>query len=259
MRIPDKFVSLTSQYGVFSAVQYLVMDFIKFILPFIPLVISLGVLSLYGAKFGEDKKMGILSCLIPTVIGLFYVGISTTLVLLSIGVIFAGFISTGLSEAYFRELKKWKRYRTGSNTVGKVLLVINILIFLGLFLTSLYSINYYSNSYKNETKNILESIISPITSNEMNTNEIPGYKSLTEEQKQLIQQQYQEQLSKQKDLVNSKIDEMLNSEKISALIYLSVLSMPFIVFGLLEILRTLVFSPIAGIITGIGLREVKVS
>ena len=83
--------------------------------------------------------------------------------------------------------------------------------------------------------------------------QMEGYENIPDEQRQILEQQYQEQLNEQKDFMNNKIDELLNSDKMMALFYFSILLMPFFVFGILELLRNLVFSLLGGLITKMGL------
>jgi len=254
INMPEKFINLTTNYGVFYTVRFFLLDFLSFLAPFIPLSISLSILAIYGAKFGENKKLGIVSTTIPIIIGLFFIGFSLTSILFSFGVIFSGILSTGFSEMHSKELKKWRNFRIGSHTVGKCFLIINVLLLFGLFLTSFLSLDYYTDSYKSGTKSMLIGFMPDMGGD---LSQMEGYEELPDEQKQLIEQQYQEQLNEQKNLMNEKIDSVLNSDKMTALLYFSILLIPFFVFSILEFLRNLVFSPLAGLITKIGLMEVK--
>ena len=250
IEMPTEFINLTTNYGVLYTVKFFLLDFLSFLAPFIPLTIAFSFLSLYGAKFGENKKLGVVSTAVPVAIGLFFVGISLTSALFSLGVFFSGMLSTGFSEMHSKELKKWRNFRIGSHTVGKCFLIVNVFLLFGLFLTSFLNLDYYTDLYKSGTKSMITGFMPDMSSD---LSQMEGYENMPDEQRQILEQQYQEQLNEQKDFMNNKIDELLNSDKMMALFYFSILLMPFFVFGILELLRNLVFSLLGGLITKMGL------
>jgi len=255
IELPQKFISITTESGVSTAVKYFILDFLYILVSFIPLSLAFGLLALYGSKFGEDKKFGVISVLIPSLIGLGIVGgISLVSLLFSLGIILSGILATGLSEIYFKELKKWKRFRIGSHTVGRCFLIINITILLGLFLTSFLELDYYTSYYRSSTKSIIKEFLPSVGTVEDLT-KMGIYQNLPEEQKQLIEEQYRQQLEQQQKLIDEKVDEILNSNEITALLYLSILAVPFLVFSIFELFTTIFFSLIGGLTTRIGLTK----
>ncbi|MCK4429199.1 MAG: hypothetical protein KAU95_02395 [Candidatus Aenigmarchaeota archaeon] len=63
-----------------------------------------------------------------------------------------------LGETYYKELKKWKKFRVGSNAVSKSLTVLFFFIFLGSFI-SLITDNSYQQQFFDTTKSSLENVI----------------------------------------------------------------------------------------------------
>lgn len=247
------FVSISSSSGPAEAILSSIINSLNFIIPLIPITIALSVLVFYAVNFGEDRKLGLISCLIPSVIGIAIVGPSVTSLLFSIGLVVCGVLSTSLAVMYLEELKKWKKYRIGSRTVSKCFLLINLILFVALLINVFYEIDYYNGIYKEETKEFVWDMLSNITLGDM-----PGeLEVMTPEGQEMVKEQYVNTTEIQREMINTEIEGLFESDTVSVAINFSIFTMPFMVFAILELLRTVVLSPLAGLITKISLSEIR--
>ena len=69
------------------------------------------------------------------------------------GVFLASLFIVPLSYTYGQELKKWKYFRVGSNSVGKALFLFNIIIVVGIFLIVSMNLTFYQEQFKNKLVN----------------------------------------------------------------------------------------------------------
>jgi len=155
---------------------------------------------------------------------------------------------------YLDELKKWKKYRIGERTIGKLFLIINLFLFFALMINVVLQIDSYNSFYKEETKNLVSSLVPELGTGNMTTE---GFDLLPPEQQEAIRQEYSNITESQKEFVDSKVQEMIESEKISSLINFFIFLMPFTVFALLELLRILVLSTLGGLISTISLSKIE--
>lgn len=247
------FVSISSSSGPAEAILSSIINPLNFIIPFIPITIALSVLVFYAVNFGEDRKLGLVSCLIPSIIGIAIVGPSVTSLFFSIGLVACGMLSTPLTVMYLEELKKWKKYRIGSRTVSKCFLLINLILFVALLINVFYEIDYYNGIYKEETKEFVWDMLSDVSLDNM-----PGeLEILPPEGQEMVKEQYVNTTETQKEMINTGIGGLLESDTVSVAINFSIFTMPFMIFGILELLRTVVLSPLAGLITKISLSEIR--
>ena len=181
-----------------------------------------------------------------------------------------------LGETYKMELKKWKKFRVGSNAVSKSLFVLFLFIFLGSFIS--FSTN---DSYKQVFLNTTISSITDIVSSEISNfntqirssdaiNEIIS--QVVEDQMKAIRKQYpnltEEQYLQIETGIRKDIEKKMSSLKVNEvnLNLSSVISkgiensillndffvwfpiiMSFAIWVFLEFLRGVLFSPISGI------------
>ncbi|MCD6367754.1 MAG: hypothetical protein J7L45_01575 [Candidatus Aenigmarchaeota archaeon] len=249
LSIPEKFISSPNFIDPIKSIVY---DLITFLSPFIPIVLALSLLSIYGAKFGENRKLGFTSTTISSLLGLAFVGVSYTSVLLVLGISVSGLLSTGLSEMYFKEMKKWKKYRVGANVVKKCFFIINLMLLFGVIITIATNQVHYENEFKNATKEIVEGLIPKISYEDVALTNI----NLPPEQRSLLEEQYKNEINKEQELIDSKIDEMFNSTEFKGLVYFSLFSISLAIYGVLEFLNTVLFSPLSGLITQFSLKKV---
>ena len=179
-----------------------------------------------------------------------------------------------LGETYKKELKKWKKFRVGSNAVSKSLFVLFLFIFLGSFIS--FSIN---DSYRQVFLNTTISSITDIVSSEISnfntqignsTNEIISqvvenqmkaireqYPNLTEEQYLQIETGIRKDIEKKMgslkvNEVNLNLSSVIskgieNSILLNAFLVWFPIIMSFTIWVFLEFLRGLLFSPISGV------------
>ena len=249
------FISLSASSGTSDAILNSVASPLIYLIPFIPITIAFCILVFYGVNFGEDRRLGLLSCLISSVIGMIIVGPSLTSLIFALSIMICGALITPLSVMYLEELKKWKKYRIGSKTIDKCFLLINLLLLFALFLNVFFEIEYYNDIYTNETKEIVIEMVPDIGGDEMLQAE--GFELMPPEQQEEIREEYSKLTESQKDVINSRIEDMFESGNISVLINLSIFLMPLMVFAFLELLRIIILIPMAGLITRITLTEVK--
>jgi len=272
------FLNTSADTGTMQAIQSIGIDFSQFVIPFIPIIISLSILSSYGALYGEDKRLG-LSVGLVSVISLFLFNFSMSAILLTIGIMAACMLATGLGFTHFAELKKWKGYRTGTYTVGRIILIINIFLVVAVFVNASSNIETYTDSYKDRMRETIADFGSGLFAGnipiggEMSDQDIidtlitidPTFKqlydSLPESEKELLIEQYrgdiEGQIERASKQIEPQIDNLLESPKISPLLEASVIMSPFYIFGVLETLKSLLFTPIAGLVTSIMLSRKK--
>jgi|GEM_PF-1840448 len=258
MRYPieffNNFASVSAESGASKAILSSLISPFLFIIPFIPITLAFSILIFYGVYFGEDRKLGLFSSLIPSVIGIVILGPSVTTLLFSLSLIICGILCTSLTVMYLDELKKWKKYRIGERTIGKLFLIINLFLFFALMINVVLQIDSYNSFYKEETKNLVSSLVPELGTGNMTTE---GFDLLPPEQQEAIRQEYSNITESQKEFVDSKVQEMIESEKISSLINFFIFLMPFTVFALLELLRILVLSTLGGLISTISLSKIE--
>ena len=198
--------------------------------PFIPVAMSLVFLTLsisllaYCGSQDKSRMVGNMSgaagavmavIIFPTIAGAF----------LSIAILVCGFYAVGLSGMYSKESKKWTRFRTGSNTAGKLLIIANVLIALGIFSSVLAQQSQYEESFRQELKGSVESLALSL----------PGASSLPRE---ALEQR-----------IESTANALTESEFFSAYIVWLPVSAAFTAWIILEFLRNLVFANLGGLFT----------
>ncbi len=251
------FISISKGATAAEAIKSSVTKPLIFLIPFIPITIAYSVLVFYGVNFGEDRKLCFISFLIPSIIGILLVGPSVYSLFFSIGLILSGTMVTSITVMYLSELKKWKKYRIGSKTISKCFFILNIILFLTLFVNTYYEVDNYTNVYRNETKNFVFLMV-PTQFGNATGEELPEeFDMLNEEQREMIVEQYANATEVQKKTIEDGVDKVLDSPNMSSLINFSIFMIPFVIFSILELLRVVLFSPLAGFITRIIFVEVK--
>lgn len=191
------------------------------------LSLALSFLSAYGA--GKDRyQTGLVSGLISSAIVLILMP-SAMSIFIALALIASFSYIVPLSSTYFAELKKWRLFRTGSNASGKALLVINIIIAVGIFV----SISANSGFYQEVFRKDITATISSAALGTVNTDS------------PLIKEQ-----------ISRRVEEMVDSSPMfqSYIEWLPILT-ALSIWIFLEILRSLVLSNITGLFTGVLLRR----
>lgn len=124
------------------------------IIGLILLALSFTFLSVYGL-FKKKDKLGIIIGAIAGLIVLIFFNFSIIGFILFPVLILISWYSIPLAKTYFQELSRLKYYRSSAKTIGKVLLILNIAIALGLFL----SINSDLASYQQQHEEVFTSLL----------------------------------------------------------------------------------------------------
>ena len=122
---------------------------------FLFLVLALAFLSSYGTA-RDEYRVGMISGIISAVIVAFVLPSIPALVF-GISLIIAFSYIVSLSNTYFMELKKWKFFRTGSHAAGRALLIINLGLVLGIFISVNIGIEDHKIIFKEDLTNAVSS------------------------------------------------------------------------------------------------------
>lgn len=252
--------------------------FEAFISIFSGILIAISGLIIFciGLSFLAVKKLDKLKyfLLIPILCSGFLFNFSILYLFFGMGLFVSSVYIIPLGETYKMELKKWKKFRVGSNAISKALFVLFLFVFLGSLIS--FSVN---DSYRQLFFNTSVSSITNIINAEMSnydknsegnaTNEIIN--QAIEDQMKKIRSQYpnltEEQYFQMKDEIRKKMKEINSSENIgtnlnmtslvsqrikNSLIFNAILIwfpliMSFTIWVFLEFLTEILFSPVSGI------------
>jgi len=229
-----------------------------------------------GLSFLAVKKLDKLKyfLLIPILCSGFLFNFSILYLFFGLGLFVSSLYIIPLGETYKLELKKWKKFRVGSNAISKALFVLFLFVFFGSLIS--FSVN---DSYRQLFFNTSVSSITNIINAEMSnygqnsegnaTNEIIN--QAIEDQMKKIRSLYpnltEEQYLQMKDEMRKKMKEINSSENIgtnlnmtslvsqrikNSLIFNAILIwfpliMSFTIWVFLEFLTEILFSPVSGI------------
>ena len=228
-----------------------------------------------GLSFLAVKKLDKLKyfLLIPILCSGFLFNFSILYLFFGLGLFVSSLYIIPLGETYKMELKKWKKFRVGSNAISKALFVLFLFVFLGSLIS--FSVNdSYRQLFFNTSVSTITNIINAEMSNYDNsegnvTNEIIN--QAIEDQMKKIRSLYpnltEEQYLQIKDEMRKKMQEINSSENIgtklnmtslvshrikNSLIFNAILIwfpliMSFTIWVFLEFLTEILFSPVSGI------------
>lgn len=220
-----KSIALQTSSNTFAVLYAFLSPFYIVFLGLIFFVLGVSTLSYYGYKKINQRAvslLGVISALFalllfPTLIGAFIAG----------SVLFCCLYASKLSNTYSKELKKWVFFRTGSNTVGKVLFVVNIIIFVGIFVAVITNQQAYAASFRQDITDSMKSIALAL----------PGASSIPSE------------------TLNQRIESAVQtSPLINSYITWLPVTTAFMAWVILEFLRNVLLSNIGGVFTYIMLR-----
>ncbi len=211
----------TSGQGTLSALSTVLGSFSSIFIALVFLVLSLAFVSSYG-YFSTNKRMGVLIGLInaslslvffPSMMGLF----------IAISAIISVVYIIPLSNTYGKELRKWTKFRVGSNSISKVFLIINILLALGIMFSVISDFAAYQENFRQDLADTLTDITLA---------SIPNAQMID------------------KSVIRSTIESSVeNSQLFNAYFRWLPLSSAFGVWIIMEFLRNLILSNIGGIFT----------
>lgn len=263
------FFETASKTGSVSAFYTTAFSIMPFVVPFIPIAIGFAIPVAYGALNGEDKRLG-LSIGVSGFLSPLFFNFTVPSILIAVGIVASCLLSTGLGFTFFQELQKWKPYRTGTYSVGRMLLIMNILVALSVFVSATTNLQHYEDVYKQQSRDTIAKFgtslfIGGIPLSEMSDTDLidtlssvypsfrEEYEKMPKTDKQALLKQYRENIGKQSELVsaqiNPQVDKILNSDVSKIAIDFSIIMSTFFIFGALETLKSLVLCPVAGIVT----------
>ncbi|KHO47615.1 MAG: hypothetical protein QT00_C0002G0271 [archaeon GW2011_AR5] len=218
-----KSVIFSASTDTISAVGLLLNPFVLVFASLVFLALAISVLASFGTQ-----KSGNISGIIGGIAAVVMFS-SIAGIFLAVAVFFCSF-APRFSSMYSREMKKWVKFRTGSNTAGKVLLVFNILIALGIFSSVLAYQADYEASFKNEMRDSVKALALSL----------PGASGMSSE------------------MLNERVEyttnSLTNSEFFGAYITWLPVSAAFTAWVILEFLRNLVLTNIAGLFARLMMR-----
>jgi hypothetical protein len=259
-----------------------VMDTLALLLPSFLAVIflSLGFMVLVGYSIStknrkiDSRKIGLASGLIGAIIIIFMFHFSITSFFIALSVALSAVYIIPLSRTYDEELKKWKLFRIGSNSSGKVLLLLNVFVAVGILAAIYSNTTYYENSFSDQFSSTLKElslqqsmVLADTYTNTYRESAIAAidktYPNLPSAQQQALIAQIDQQISELKnnlaEEVNKKADEtsraaIQNLPLFKAyMTWLPILT-AFTVFLVLEFMRSLVFCNIAGLFSALTIK-----
>lgn len=249
-------------FSTFSGILIGVFSFIIF-------CFSLSLLSvkkLYKTKY---------FLIVPIICSGFLFNFSILFLFFALGLFVSSLYVIPLGETYKKELKKWKKFRVGSNAVSKSLFVLFLFIFLGSFIS--FSLdNSYQQLFLNTTVSSITNIVGAEMSNlniqTSDSNTTDEYiDQMVEEQMKQVREQYpylnetqyneiekdfreniEKQLNAENNTQNRNIDglieeSMKKSVLLNALLVWFPLIMSFTIWVVLEFFRSILFASISGV------------
>ncbi len=244
-----------------------------------------------GLSFLAVKKPGKMKYFLiaPIICSGILFNFSTMFLFLAMGLFLASLYVIPLGETYEQELKKWKKFRIGSNAVSHALLVMFIFVFIGS-LVSFYTNDSYSQIYMETTAESLSNIIGGEISNfatggdsklsegminktvEDQMQKIRDeYPDLTEEQYSQIEVELRINIAEKANsfetsdlginITETVSNELENSALIKSLLIWFPIMMSITIWVSLEFFKSFLFAPSSGIFSYIllSISEVKLN
>ncbi|MBI4174153.1 MAG: hypothetical protein HY517_00785 [Candidatus Aenigmarchaeota archaeon] len=210
-----KSIIFSASTDTFGALRLLLSPFLFVLLGLAFLALSIALLAVRGTDVGKFSGIvaGIISvALFPSVAGAF----------LAVAV-FLSFMLAPKFSLLAGEAKKWKKFRLGSITAGKALMVFNLLIAAGVFSSVLISQPQYELSFKNEMKESVRALALSL----------PGASSMSPE---VLEQR-----------INSTADTLTGSSFFAAYIVWLPISAALTAWIVLEFLRNIILANLCGL------------
>lgn len=230
-----------------------------------------------GLSFLAVKKPGKMKYFLvaPIICSGILFNFSIMFLFLAAGLFLAALYVIPLGETYQQELKKWKKFRVGSNAVSHALLVVFIFVFLGS-LVSFYTNESYAQNYLEATTESLSNIVgaelsnfvpggdSKLSESMINRTVEDQMKKLREEYSNFTEEQYSQIEVKLRDNIIEKANsfetsdiglnitdtvskEIKNSALIKSLLIWFPIIMSLTIWISLEFFKSFLFAPISGI------------
>lgn len=264
-QIPQKMIVSQSSFSASGFLFDTLGPVIVSLLAFAIFSFSLAILTV--KPLGKSRYFLIL----PILLSGFLFNFSILFLFFALGLFISCLYVIPLGETYFQELKKWKHFRVGSNSVGKAFLILFLFIFLGSFI-ALSTNESYKNSFYKDMKGSISVLVQNEVGNAMENyqdsmmggqaisdlmvqarNDNPN---LSEEQYKQMELQIRENLEKEKQAaynasqgkINALMESSLdNSPLVNSLLFWFPLLTSFTIWAFLELFRGVIFSPLAGV------------
>jgi len=146
-----------------------------------------------------------------------------------------------LSNTYFQELVKWKYFRTGAHAVSKALMIFTVFLAAGIFI-SVYTGDYNQKFIDSMTETLSKSAINYEVFEKSIDEKYPG---ISEEQKIAV---IEELVEKTRATIR---ESMTTSPIFSAYIRWLPVASAITVWFILEFIRSLILSNIAGVFSSV--------
>jgi hypothetical protein len=205
------------------------------ILSFVFLAMFFAFLSAYG-YFSDDRRTGLIAGIAGALITI-VIFHSITSIFLAIGLLLSSVYVVPLANTYSKELKRWIRFRVGSNAIGKALMIMNVAIALGVFLSISINAQYYQDSFQSELRTTMRDAIGAQTSS-LTASQLPAA------QQAILQQQLDAQIDQQIEKALSTPFFVAYFRWLPAIAALSV-------WIILEFLRNILLSNVGGVFTSV--------
>lgn len=219
-----KSMIFSASTGTWGALNLLFTPFLFVLTALVFLTLAISILAYYRSEPVANAS-GIAAALaalvlFPTVAGIF----------LALALFLCSYASR-VSVIYAKEMKKWVGFRLGSNTVGKALMIANVLIAIGVFSSVIVSQSNYENSFREE----LRSSVSALALS------LPGASAMSPEALD--------------ERVSATAETLSGSRFFAAYIAWLPISSAFMTWIILEFLRNLVFANLGGLFTSLMFRR----
>lgn len=204
------FINIFASVTEFSSL----LDFFIFNFNILLIALSSFIFFCAGLSFLSVKGLDNLKyfIIVPVLGTGFLYNFSTLFILFSIGLFVASIYAISLGEAYRDELKKWVKFRVGSNSVSKALSVLFIFAFIGCFLTLTTEDSYKNNFYTHTKESIAALVDVELSSMSSEFNQSELIEDLLEQEVEKRMQEIREQYPDFTEAQYSEIEENLRDE-----------------------------------------------
>lgn len=279
VNIQTSFIKLTMSQSGTSAIVNTLSLFVPSFVAMIFLV--LGFMIIVGYALNKDDKrsklsrnIGLACGIIGAIIVLFMFNFSITSFFIAISLIISAVYIVPLSKTYEQELKRWKLFRIGSNSSGKILLIFNILVSIGILVAVSMNMTHYRERFANEFSSTLKTLsvqqATALADTYIETYRASAiaaidktYPSLSQAERQQLISTVNQQVAALKKALLEEVEKKADETSRSAvqnlplfkayITWLPILT-AFTVFVILEFLRSLIFSNIAGIFSTVTIK-----
>ncbi len=209
--MPEKMVIETES---FSLIDFVISGFSPVIIAVTGLIImclSLSVLSV--TNIGRFRYL----LIIPIFLSGILFNFSILFLFFAAGLFAACLYVIPLGETYFQELKKWKRFRVGSNAVGKGLLVMFLFVLLGSYVALSTDKQYGERFYESLGESISNLALKEVENAQAQQNSPQDSEILIQDSMNQIKADYPNLTESQYKQMELQLREKINaSEPVSA-------------------------------------------